>query len=313
MPVDRPTRPTMGLDLVTGAFGNVGAGISARLLAQGGRVRTLTNHPPATPAPTDGPASIDVRPYSFHDPARLAAAFEGVGTFYNTFWMRTGDRAGYALAVERSLALVQAAERAGVRRIVHVSVAHADASSPYPYFRAKAEVEQALLDSPAPVAIVRPSLIFGGASVLLDNLAWILRRAPVFGVAGDGLYRVRPVHVDDVAALCVARADGTGDEVIDAVGPERPSFLELVTLLRDAVGSRARIVRLPVPLVLAGARALGIVLRDQVLTRDELLSTKDGLADTDGPATGPTALSDWLPHHAAGLGLRYHNERRARA
>lgn len=296
----------MSVDLVTGAYGNLGARISARLLATGARVRTLTNHPPAGPAP--GPASIEVWPYSFDDPARLVAAFEGVATFYNTFWMRTGDRGGYGPVVERSVALLRAAEQAGVQRVVHVSVAHADISSPYPYFRGKAEVEQALLASATPAAIVRPSLIFGGASVLLNNLAWILRRAPMFGVAGDGRYRVRPVHVDDLADLCVSAGVGPHGEITDAVGPERPTFLELVTQLRDAMGRRTRIVHLPVPVVLAAGRLLGAVVRDQLLTRDELLSTRDGLADTDGPATGQISLTSWLHDHAADLGHHYQRQ-----
>src|SRR5690606_23152508 len=97
-----------------------------------------------------------------------------------------------------------------------------------------------LARSSVAAAAVRPALIFGGDSVLLHNLAWLLRRAPVFGIAGDGSYRVRPVHVDDVARLCVAAGGRRDDEVMDAVGPERPTYRELVTGLRDRLGRRTR-------------------------------------------------------------------------
>lgn len=56
------------------------------------------------------------------------------------------------------------------------------------------------------VAIVRPTLLYSTSDVLINNMAWTLRRLPVFGIPGDGEYRVQPVHVDDVADLCVRQA-----------------------------------------------------------------------------------------------------------
>lgn len=292
-----------GLDLVTGAFGNTGSVIAALLQGDGRTVRTLTDH-----APYDA-ASIDVRPFAFDDPDRLATAFDGVTTFYNTFWARTGGADGFDALVARSKALFDAAQQAGVQRIVHLSVANPSADSPYAYFRGKARVEQLVGECGVPSAIVRPALIFGGRTVLMNNLAWSLRRLPVFGVAAGGGYPVRPVHVDDVARLCVGAMVGT---VTDAVGPERPTFRQLVTDVRSAVGGYARIVSMPTPLVLAAGKALGLVLRDDLLTAEELRSTVDGLADTDGVATGEVAVSEWLHLQAPTLGRRYQSERALR-
>lgn len=286
------------LDLVTGAFGNTGSAIADRLLQQGRSVRTLTGHPPADPDPR-----IDVRPFSWDDPERLASAFEGVTTFYNTYWMRTGDDDGnFDLVVERTTQLIEAAEEAGVERIVHLSVGNPSLDSPYPYFRAKAEVEQRLAESPIPAGVVRPSLIFGGDNAMLNDLAWVLKRMPAFAIPGDGQYLVRPVHRDDVAALCLdagARRDRT---TVDAIGPDRMTYQAMVEAVRDAVGAKARIVHTPAPLVLVGARVLGAVLRAKLLTRDELLSTIDGIADAEGPATGSVSFFEWLPTVAADLG-----------
>jgi len=152
-------------------------------------------------------------------------------------------------AVAQSRVLFQAAAEAGVRRVVHVSITHPSADSPYPYFRGKAAVEQALVDLRLPHTVLRPAILFGGNGVLINNIAWLLRHLPVFAVGGTGEYRIRPIHVDDLARLCVQAADATGTEIIDAVGPERPAFSDLVRFIKDAVGSRSQVVRVPGSLI----------------------------------------------------------------
>ncbi len=204
--------------------------------------------------------------------------------------------------------MFHAAHHAGIQRIVHVSITHPSISSPYGYFRGKAEAERALAEVGVPYAVLRPAILFGGDGVLLNNIAWLLRRLPVFAVGGTGDYRVRAIHIDDLAALAVAAGRERDDSVIDAVGPERPTFLELVHQLRAAVQSRSLIVRVPGVLMPALAAALGLVVRDVLLTSDEYRAMADGLADTVGPATGSIALSAWIEEHADSLGRRYANE-----
>lgn len=199
------------IDLVTGAFSNSGSHIARRLLDGGRDVRTLTFHPDR-----DHPLRDDVEAfrYEFDDPVALAATLEGVDTLYNTFWVRFDHGpATFANAIEGSRALFDAARRAGVRRIVHVSITNPSLSSPLPYFRGKALVEPALARSGVSFASVRPTWLFGGEpDVLVNNIAWILRRAPVFPLPGGGGYRVAPVHVDDLASIC-----------LDARGPQTTS------------------------------------------------------------------------------------------
>jgi NADH dehydrogenase len=195
-----------------------------------------------------------------------------------------------------------------VSKIVHISILHPSASSPYPYFRGKALVERALAETGLPYAVLRPSVLFDESGVLLNNIAWLLRRLPVFAVGGDGSYRVRPIHVDDLAALALEAAQWPDDRTVDAVGPERPTFAQLVSQIRDAVGSRAGVVRVPAPVLLAASRALGAVLHDVLLTPDEYRSMADGLADSEAPATGTVRLSEWVTEHRGTLGTEYANE-----
>ena len=200
-------------------------------------------------------ASVEAREYRFDDPAALARSLEGVSTLYNTFWVRFDHgKTSFANAIESSRMLFFAARRAGVQRIVHVSITNPSLESPLPYFRGKALVEYALAQSGVPYSIVRPTWIFGGErDVLANNIAWILRRMPVFALPGDGAYPVQPVHVEDLARICIDAGNATGDIVIDAAGPETMPFRDLVALVRAAVGTSAPILRVPPRLMAAAA------------------------------------------------------------
>jgi uncharacterized protein YbjT (DUF2867 family) len=298
-------RGDTGLDVVTGAFSYSGRAIARTLLDSGRQVRTITGHP----GRASGDSTIEVRPLDFEDQLGLTASLEGATNLYNTYWVRFArGRIDHELAVANSRTLFHAAKRAGVRRIVHVSITHPSLDSPLPYFRGKALVERALAETGVSYGVLRPAILFGGEGVLLNNIAWLLRRLPVFAVGGRGDYRIRGIHVDDLARLCVATGAEHDDSVTDAVGPERPTFVELVRSIGDVVGSRARIVHVPGSSVPVLSRLLGLWLRDVLLSREEYLGMAAGLADTDGPATGPTALSAWLADHGEGLGRHYANE-----
>lgn len=298
-------RHDTGTDVVTGAFSYSGGAIARLLIGSGRQVRTLTGHPQR--APEGSP--IEVRPLDFGDQAAMVASLQGATTLYNTYWVRFAhDQTDHDLAVTNSRALFDAARRAGIQRIVHVSITHPSTESPFPYFRGKALVEEALVDAAISHAILRPAILFGGDDVLLNNVAWLLRHVPIFAVGETGSYRVRGIHVDDLARLCLDKGTERHDSVTDAVGPERPTFLELVRSIRTAVGSRSPIVTVPGTAVPLLAKLLGIALHDVLLTADEYRAMAAGLADTDGPATGSIALSTWLADHGAELGRRYANE-----
>jgi uncharacterized protein YbjT (DUF2867 family) len=302
----QPARVTdTGLDAVTGAFSYSGRAIAKALTDSGRQVRTMTGHPNRA----TGDSPIEIRPLDFDDQIGLVASLEGVTTLYNTYWVRFAhQRIDHDLAVENSRALFQAARRAGVERIVHVSITHPSVDSPLPYFRGKALVERALAETGVSYAVLRPAILFGGDGVLLNNIAWLLRHLPVFAIGGRGDYRIRAIHLDDLAQLCLERGAQRFDSVSDAVGPERPTFVELVNSIKSAVGSRSLLVHVPGSTLPLLSRVVGAALGDVLLTRDEYRAMADGLADTEGPTTGATALSDWLVEHAPVLGLTYANE-----
>jgi uncharacterized protein YbjT (DUF2867 family) len=302
----------MRTDVVTGAFGYSGAAIAREVRAAGHAVRTLTGHPGRQPAGSD----IDVRPLDFTDPAALAGNLAGAHTLYCTYWVRFPHGASTReSAVENSRILFDAAARAGVARIVYISILHADTASPYPYFSGKGQVEEHLAAAGVPYAIARPAILFGSSatlgaagSVLLNNIAWLLRHLPVFGIGDGGGYRIRPIHVDDLARLCVELDARPGNVTVDAVGPESVTFREMVSVIRAATGSRSLLVPAPGWAIPPLSAVLGALLRDVLLTPEEYRAMAAGLADSSAPATGETSLTEWIARHGAELGRVYANE-----
>lgn len=288
--------------VVTGAFSFTGRYIAERLLADGRAVTTLTNHPDRETPFAD---EVRVEPYAFDDVDAMAASMGDATTLYNTFWIRdpeAGPPPGNAVRYSRRL--VRAAERAGVDRVVHLSVANADASE-LPYYRAKATVEAAVRESECSHAILRPTLIYGVEDLLVNNIAWLLRRLPVFAVFGDGQYPVQPVAVDDVAALAVREGTASGDRTVPVAGPERYTFDAFVRTLAEHLDARCRLVHAPPRLAILGVRALEVVLRDELLSWAEARALMDGLLAVDAEPTGETRLADWLADHAHQLGTGY--------
>ena len=295
-----------GLSVVTGAFGYTGRHIAHRLLALGDRVKTLTGHPDR-PNPFNGQVSI--APMDFGDAAGLARSLEGATTLYNTYWVRfPRGETTFDMAVDNTATLVKAAEDAGVRKIVHVSIIGASSSSPLPYFRGKGLAEEAVRRSGLSYAVIRPTVVFGSDDILINNIAWAVRRFPFFPIFGDGGYKVQPVHVGDVAEMAVSAGRESGNQVMDAAGPETNTFEELVRLIAGSVGSRSRLVRMPRPLALAFTTLGGYLVRDVVLTRDEADGLMAGLLVSQGPPTGKTSLRDWLAENGDLLGRRYASE-----
>lgn len=301
--------------VVTGAFGYTGRHVARALLERGDRVRTLTGRP-WLPDPFVGRfhGRFEVLPAHFHDERGLARSLEGVDTLFNTVWIRypAGGHT-FERVVEDSGRLFRAARSAGVRRIVQVSVSRPREDSPLPYFAGKARVERMLADSGVSFAIVRPTLIFGPGpdeALLLNNIAWFLRRFPVFALPGDGRYPVQPIAMEDVVDLCLAAASGPSGITLDAAGPERISFRDLVTRIRGAVRSRARILPMPPPLVASLCALVSPFLADTVLTRGEIDGLTGALLVGEAPASCRRRFDDWIAQVGSEIGRRYVSDRR---
>jgi uncharacterized protein YbjT (DUF2867 family) len=292
---------------VTGAYGFLGKYIARRLLDLSHEVITLTNSP--NRANLFG-ESIKAFPYNFSQPHELEKSLSGFDVLINTYWVRFDKppHFTFAQALANAKVLFDAAKRAGIRRLVHISITNPDRTSNLPYFRGKAEMEEHIKKTGLSYAILRPAVLFGKEDILINNIAWALRHLPVFGIYGDGCYRLQPIHVDDLAAAAVARIEGKANETIDAIGPETFQYHGMVEMIAREIGSRALIVSMPPMLAYQGVRMLGWILGDVINTGDEVRGIMQERLYVDSPPLGSTKLSDWLRAYRREIGRRYTSE-----
>ncbi len=294
------------LHVVTGALGYSGKYITRRLLDAGRRVRTLTGSPDR---PNPFGDRLDVRPFDFDNPAGLIESLRGAAVLYNTYWVRFNhERFQHATAVENTLKLFRAAKQAGVRRVVHVSITNPDENSPLEYFSGKGALERALVESGLSYAILRPTVIFGPEDILINNIAWCLRRFPIFPVFGDGQYRLQPIYVEDLARLAVEQGQGNENCVVEAIGPETFTYRELAGTLARILGKRRPVIGIPPGLGYLAGVILGRLMGDVMITREEIRGLMADLLYVDAPPAGQTKLTDWATEHASQLGRHYASE-----
>jgi NADH dehydrogenase len=294
------------LIVVTGAFSYTGKYITRRLLDMGKSVRTLTGHPGRVNP--DG-ERVSVAAYYFEHPEKLAESLCGATTLINTYWVRFSHGAmTFDRAVQNSRILFSAAKRAGVQRIVHVSITNPSEDSSLPYFRGKALLEKAVRESGMSYAILRPAVIFGPEDILINNIAWFLRKFPVFGVPDRGEYGLQPIFVEDMAELVIDAAGRTDNFVADAVGPEVFGFEELVRSIARIIGTQTKIIHVPPTAAWLACWLAGRVVGDVVLTWEEVQGLMANLLVSKGAPTGTTRLSEWLKKNAASVGAKYASE-----
>ncbi|MFH0953457.1 MAG: NAD-dependent epimerase/dehydratase family protein [Verrucomicrobiota bacterium] len=291
---------------VTGAFGYSGKYIAQRLLHSGHEVITLTNS-----LNRDNPFHnrIPAFPFNFDAPSKLTATLLGVDVLINTYWVRFNHKLfTHAEAVRNTLVLFESARKAGVQRVVHVSITNPSKESPLEYFRGKAQLEEALTTSGLSHAILRPALLFGKEDILINNIAWALRHLPIFGVFGDGLYRLQPIYVDDLASIAVEQATGKANVVINAIGPETFTYRDMVTAIGELMGKKKLVVSVPPDLAYFAGKVIGFFLNDVLITREEVHGLMANLLYVPCPPAGATKLTEWVKQNANVLGMRYASE-----
>ncbi|MFL5624154.1 MAG: SDR family oxidoreductase [Ktedonobacteraceae bacterium] len=294
------------VNIITGAFSYTGKYITRRLLAIGKEVRTLTGHPHnAHPFGKQ----VSVFPFNFDRPDELVKNLAGASTLYNTYWIRFAHSSlSFEQAVANTKILFNAAKEAGIQRIVHISITNPAETSPLPYFKGKAILEQALIDSGLAYSIVRPTVIFGSEDILINNIAWLMRRFPLFPIFGSGAYKLQPIYVEDMADLVVKAGQAMGNSIIDAVGPDIFTFEELVRLIARVLQRKVLFTHISPRLAFYMAKLIEPLVGDVLITGDEITGLMADLLISHNAPTGHTHLGNWLEENRTQVGKAYASE-----
>lgn len=291
---------------VTGAFGYSGKYIAHRLLDKGNKVITLTNSGNRTNPFGD---KIQVFPFNFDNPEKLVQTLKGVSALYITYWVRFNHKMfTHGDAVRNTITLFEAAAKAGVDRIIYVSITNPSEDSHLEYFSGKGKLEKILKDSGISYAILRPAVLFGKEDILINNIAWALRRLPVFGVFGDGQYRLQPIYVDDLAEIAVQEGENRENKIINCIGPETFTYRNLVETIGSIIGKKRLIIPVPPLMGYIVSTIIGKIVNDLFITREEIDGLMADLLYVDSPPTGKTRLTDWTRDHSETLGQHYSSE-----
>ena len=291
---------------ITGAFSYSGKYITRRLLAQGNEVITLTNHSERGD-PFGG--KVEARPLNFNARDSITESLHSAVILINTYWVRFDKGQNtQSRAVENTRILIDSAMQAGVKKVIHISITNPSLDSPLPYFSGKAANERTVLDSGLSYTILRPTVLFGKEDILINNIAWILRRFPLMLIPDDGSYRLQPVYVDDLAQLVVEACGKFDNQILDAVGPDIYSFRELVELIGMTIGISRPLVSCPSWMALSAASLIGLFVGDVVLTREEMLGLMANLLVSKATPRCNSRLVDWLQLNKDKVGSKYASE-----
>lgn len=299
--------------LVTGATGFVGRHLVRRLCAGKVPLRLLVHRRP--PSQAFAGLNVEFAHGDMADPAALEMACAGCDAVVHLVAIiRERGRATFqAINHQGTRNVAAAAQKAGVRRFVHMSAIGAQDSLRFHYLRSKWQGEQAVVQSGIPYVILRGSIVFGPGDEFMTRLADLVRRLPVVPVLGAGGNRFQPIHAADVAeclAQALARQEMSG-QTLEIGGPEHLTYDQLVDVIMEALGKRRRKLHLPLallrPLVWAGERLapsfpvtsaqLAMIALDNVTALDSVASRfgfqprplRGNLAYLKGEGTGRTA------------------------
>jgi uncharacterized protein YbjT (DUF2867 family)/membrane protease YdiL (CAAX protease family) len=281
---------------VAGGTGFIGRHVVARLLAAGHAVVVLARAPGGLPGCIAG-ARLRAGDLSRGVDPRLLAGCEVLVNLIGI--KRETPALGWARAhVELPERLAEAAQLAGLSRMIHVSVAGSDrlGVDAGAYLDSKARGEQRLrarVGGPA-ITILRPGVVYGRGDDLLRNLADAIRAAPLLPAPRGGRSRIQPIAVEDLADAvlrCIERPASRGRDY-DLVGPESLELRELVGRVASCtiVDRRCAVVPAPSGLQRAVASVLERGFADPLITRSQLELLAAGVVGDPEPARAELGL-----------------------
>jgi nucleoside-diphosphate-sugar epimerase len=173
--------------------------------------------------------------------------------------------------VASSKCLLEAARKADVPYLVHISSSVVNSQADDFYNRTKKIQEALVAACDMPHCILRPTLMFGWFD--RKHLGWLarfMRRQPVFPVPGDGRYIRQPLFVQDFCEIIHACLERRLTGIYDISGLEKVTYIDMIRQIRNVVGARARIVKIPYGLFWLLLRIYALFDRNPPFTTQQL-------------------------------------------
>ena len=291
---------------VTGALGYSGRWIAQELIDAGHHVKTITN---SLHKPNPFGNQIVIEPFNFNQPEKLTDSLKGSDVLVNTYWVRFNhNQFNHSEAVENTKILFDCAKKAGVKRIIHVSITNPSLDSELEYFKGKAELELYLSQLGIPHSIIRPAVLFGHGDILINNIAWMVRHLPIMGVFGKGDYKMQPIHVEDFAKCITTECSEEGNRTINAIGQESYTYKELVYKMMDIFNTKKPVLNTPPIIGYWLGKIVSSWKNDVTITQEEIKGLMDNLLYVDDKPIGTIRLSEWMKENKETLGVNYASE-----
>jgi uncharacterized protein YbjT (DUF2867 family) len=273
--------------LITGATGYIGRHLVARLVAQGERPRCLVRE--MNRAKRILPADkVELVQGATTSPASLDAAVQGVDTIVHAAFL-TADRKQSAgneyekTNVQGTANLIQAAKKAGVKRVIEIGGLGTRPDKPGSYMQGRYLAEKMLKESGLDWTIIQPSVLFGKNAPFIKGLVDLIRTSPVVPLIGGGKIMFQPIYVEDVVTVIIKVLEdpvSTANKTYTIGGPAYYSFTQIIDALLQATHKQRIKVPAPTSLVGVGAAVMEAVLPKPPLTKAAMaLFTFDNTTD----------------------------------
>ncbi|MCV0334248.1 NAD(P)H-binding protein [Microbacterium sp.] len=187
----------------------------------------------------------------------LASAFEGCDAVAHCAGINReiGEQTFRRVHVDGTRAVVEAARRAGVQRIVLVSFLRARPDCGSGYHESKWEAEEIVRASGIPHTILKSGMIYGPGDHMIDHVTKAVRTLPFFWTVGYRERTARPVPVEDAVDVLVAALEGRIEEpTIAVMGADEITLGEAIRRIARVAGRRPAFVPVPTWMVRALAQ-----------------------------------------------------------
>jgi len=273
--------------LITGATGYIGRHLVSRLVAQGERPRCLVRN--IKQASSILPAgTLEFVQGDTTSPASLETAVQGVDTIVHAAFITADHKQSVGnhyqeTNVQGTANLVEAAKKAGVKRIIVISGLGTKPDKPGSYMQGRYLAEKMVKESGLDWTIIQPSVLFGKDAPFIKGLTDLIRTAPVVPLIGGGKVMFQPIYVEDVVTVIIKvlqEPERTKNKTYTIGGPAYYSFTQVIDALLQAMHKKRIKVPTPTPLVGIGAAVMEAVLPKPPLTKAAMtLFTFDNTTD----------------------------------